>query len=347
MALKGAFIGVGNVALLGHLPGWQARSDAKIVAACDSRPERRDALARELPDVHWYDTPEDLLSREPLDFVDICTPPSTHGMLVRQSLARSLHVLCEKPLVLAPEELRGLPALSAEKERALVTVHNWLHAPPLAKIGELLRSGSIGELRRVRWETRRTEPAPTAGEDNWRLDPAQSGGGILQDHGWHALYVVSSWVGTAPRTVAARLENRGAANSEIEDTADFFLVYPAASAEVFLTWAGDERANRAEVEGTRGILKLDGGRLTLEEKSGARPVQEWTLPALTEGSQHPEWFGGVIETFLGEVLEPRERGRNLGEATLCANVLSLARESSRRGGEPLPVDRMASRTRSR
>jgi predicted dehydrogenase len=344
--LKGAFIGVGNVALLGHLPVWQARSDAAIVAACDARPERREELSRELPGVRWYDTPEDLLSQEPLDFVDICTPPSTHGMLVRQALARSIHVLCEKPLVLAPAELRGLPALSAEKERALVTVHNWLHAPALAKIGELVRSGAIGEIRRVRWETLRTEPAATAGEENWRLDP-EAGGGILQDHGWHAFYVVSSWMAGAPRTVAARLENRGLENPSVEDTADVFLVYPSASAELFLTWAGDTRANRAEVEGTHGILKLDGGRLSLEEKSGARPVQEWTLPALTEGSQHPEWFGGVIETFLGEVLEPRERGRNLGEATLCANVLALARESNRRGGEPLPVDRMASRTRSR
>src|SRR5262245_6990371 len=143
-SLKGAFIGVGNVALRGHLPGWQARSDAAIVAACDARPERRAELSRELPGVRWYDTPEDLLSREPLDFVDICTPPSTHGMLVRQALARSLHVLCEKPLVLAPEELRGLPALSSEKERALVTVHNWLHAPALSKIAEVLRSGAFG-----------------------------------------------------------------------------------------------------------------------------------------------------------------------------------------------------------
>jgi len=344
--LKGAFIGVGNAALLGHLPAWQSRSDAVIVAGCDSRAERRDALARALPDARWYASPEDLLSSESLDFVDICTPPASHAMLVRQALARSLHVLCEKPLVLSPEELRGLPALSAEKERALFTVHNWLHAPALARMTELLRAGAVGEARRIRWDTLRTEPAGNAGEtDRWRLDPAQSGGGILTDHGWHALYVLSTWMASAPRTVAARLENRRHAELPIEDTADIFLVYPSTSAEVFLTWADEARANRAEIEGTRGTLRLDGDRLTLEDKGSAKAVQEWTVPPLTEGSHHPDWFGGVIEAFLGEVLEPRERGRNLGEATLCANVLALAKESSRRGGEPLPVDRMASRAR--
>ena len=33
--LKGAFIGFGNVAANGHLPGWRARDDARIVAATD------------------------------------------------------------------------------------------------------------------------------------------------------------------------------------------------------------------------------------------------------------------------------------------------------------------------
>lgn len=344
--LKGALIGVGHVAVLGHLPAWRARSDITIVAASDARPERREPLRQAYPQARWYDTPEDLLSRESLDFVDICTPPGTHAMLVRQALSRSLHALCEKPLVLSPEELRGLPALSAQKERALVTVHNWLHAPVIAKATELVRSGAIGDLRRVRWETLRTAPAVTVGdEENWRMDPASSGGGILLDHGWHALYVLSAWLGAAPRTVAAGLENRRNAELPAEDTADVFLVYPSATAEIYLTWAGEVRANRAEIWGSAGVLRLEGGKLTLHDADGAAVVQEWNLPSLSEGSHHPDWFGGVIEAFLGEVFEPRERGRNLGEATLCANVLALARESSRRGGEPLPVDRMASRGR--
>jgi predicted dehydrogenase len=344
--LNGALIGVGNVAVRGHVPGWLARSDVAIVAACDARPERREELARAFPAARWYETAEDLLSQETLDFVDICSPPATHAMLVRQALARSLHVLCEKPLVLSPEELRGLPALSAEKERAIFTVHNWLHAPALAKITELLRSGAVGELRRLRWDTLRTEPAVTIGDgENWRLDPGQSGGGILMDHGWHALYVVSAWMAAAPRTVAARLESRRQAELPVEDTADVFLVYPSATAEIYLTWHGDTRSNLAEIWGTEGILRLDGGRLSLHDKDGETVLQEWSLPSPADGSHHPDWFGGVIEAFLGEVLEPRERGRNLGEATLCANVLALAKESSRRGGEPLPVDRMASRGR--
>ncbi len=344
--LKGALLGYGHVAAEGHVPGWRARPDVEIVAAADARPERRTEFFAAFPQGRWYSTAEDLLAKEELDFVDVCTPPGSHAMLVRQALTRSLHVLCEKPLVVSPVELRGLPALSAEKERAVVTVHNWRFAPAVIRVAELIASDALGQLRRVRWQTLRTRPAAAAGDaGNWRVDPAQSGGGILVDHGWHAFYVVSGWMGAAPRTVAARLETRKYHEWPIEDTADLFLVYPTASAEILLTWAGPERANRAEVTGTKGVLRLDGDKLTLFDADGRRPTEEWSVPSLAEGSHHPDWFAGVIEGFLDEVADAKWRGRSLAEATLCANVLALARESSRQGGVPLPLDRLAAGAR--
>lgn len=343
--LRGGLLGVGNVALGGHLPGWRARPDAAIVAAADARPERRELLAAAYPDARWYDRAEELLAREAgaLDFVDICTPPASHAALSREALSRSIHVLCEKPLVLSPEELRGLPALASERDRTLCTVHNWLHSPALGRVTALVREGAIGEVRRARWETLRDKPAMSvaaAGDaGNWRVDPAQSGGGILVDHGWHALYALSAWMGQAPARVAARLETRKHTQWPVEDTATVVLAYPSATAEIFLTWSAPSRANRVELEGTSGLLRLDGDRLTLERESASPESVE--IPPLTEGSHHPDWFTGVIEEFLGEIADPRLRGRNLAQAAICVQVLALARESSRRSGGPLGLSRMA------
>ena len=338
--LRGALLGVGHVAVGGHLPGWRAREDATIVAGADSRHERKALLLERFPEARWYDNADELLANEEIDFVDICTPPASHAHLVRAALNRSLHVLCEKPLVLSPEELRGLPALAAEKDRTLCAVHNWLCAPALSRMSALLRAGAIGEVRRVRWETLRDKPASAAGDaDNWRIDPAQSGGGILVDHGWHALYTLSAWMGGAPAKVAARLEIRKHIQWPVEDTATVILAYGEASAEIFLTWSAETRANRVELEGTGGLLRLDGGRLTLEKEGAA--AEQWDVPPLTEGSHHPDWFGGVIDEFLGEIADPRKRGRNLSQAAICVQVLALARESSRRAGGPLGLSRVA------
>src|SRR2546427_257862 len=113
--LRGAIIGLGNVALAGHLPGWLRCRDVEIVAATDVEPARRTAIEALVPTVTWYDTAESLLARERLDFVDICTPPASHGPLVTAALGSSRHVLCEKPLVIAPEELAPLTAVAGPR----------------------------------------------------------------------------------------------------------------------------------------------------------------------------------------------------------------------------------------
>src|SRR6187431_3269756 len=110
MPLRGAFIGFGNVAASGHLPGWLARPDVRIVAACDPSAERRAAAAQALPAARLYANPGEMLERERLDFVDICTPPAFHGSAIGLAQAAELHVLCEKPTVTRAAELAPLAA---------------------------------------------------------------------------------------------------------------------------------------------------------------------------------------------------------------------------------------------
>ena len=87
--LRGAIVGLGNVAVHAHLPAWSERQDIEIVAATDADPAKRAQLHVHLPSARWYDSADDLLEREAPDFVDICTPPGTHAELIR---ADRIHV---------------------------------------------------------------------------------------------------------------------------------------------------------------------------------------------------------------------------------------------------------------
>ncbi len=334
--LRGALIGVGHVARNGHLPVWSRRTDATLAAAADARPDGREALLAAFPGARWYGSAEELLAREALDFVDVCTPPALHAAITRAALASGCHVLCEKPLVLSPGDLPGLEAAARERGGALVTVHNWKNAPALSRITELVREGAIGRILRCRWETLRTKPAVTVGEAaNWRVDPVQSGGGVLVDHGWHAFYVLRQWFGGDPATVSARLTTEKHHDFPAEDTARVSFEWSGAAIEVLLTWAASERANRITLEGERGRVSLDGGCVKLE--SAAALAKRWDLPSIAEGSHHPEWFAGVVEEFFGEIEDPERRGSNLRAASLCATLVALSQDSSRRGGAVLEV----------
>ncbi|MEX2146574.1 MAG: Gfo/Idh/MocA family oxidoreductase [Candidatus Rokuibacteriota bacterium] len=337
--LRGAVVGLGNVAMHGHLPAWARRRDVEIVAATDTRAGRRADLAARLPHARWHDTLEGLLESEALDFVDVCTPPSSHPAVVREALDRGLHVLCEKPLAGSPDGAAALARLADKSERVLHTVHNWHYAPIILRAAGLVRAGAIGEVTRVRWHTLRTQPAAVADASavNWRLDRDVAGGGILTDHGWHVLYVVGRWIGHAPTVVRATLERRRHRAITVEDTATVRIEFPPATAEILLTWAADERRNWAEIIGSAGRLELRDGTLHLHAAGGAE--RSWECPPpLSDGSQHPEWFAGVAEEFVEQVRGRTPGGGNLAEAMQCAMLEGAARESDRRGGRAVSLE---------
>ena len=262
--LKGALIGFGNVAANGHLPGWRARDDVRIIAATDAAASRREAFLAACPDGRWYETVDDLLSDERLDFVDICAPPGSHAALIQCALRAGLHVLSEKPLIIRVDDAQRVAAAAARAERVLHAVHNWLKAPICRKISGLIDEGAIGAVQSVRWRTLRTQPAIAVSADgvaNWRVDPAIAGGGILFDHGWHALYCVVRWAGV-PVGVAARLETR-----RFQDTASVDLDTAAGVSNIFLTWAADERSNGIEIDGDRGEIRVRGEAVIVKSNS--------------------------------------------------------------------------------
>ena len=335
--LRGAIVGLGNAALESHLPGWSTLVGVEIVAVTDVEGDRQAEAAARMPAARWFETAEALLDHPGLDFVDICTPPSSHAPLIVRALTRGLHVLCEKPLVRSLAELDVVSRLAAERGRVLHTVHNWHHAPILRRAAELIQQGAIGRVGRVVWQTLRTRPATTRDRQgvNWRLDPAVGGGGILTDHGWHVFYLIQGWVGARPLSLSAHLERRTPTAPEVEDTATVHLTYPDATAEIFLTWVADERRNWARLDGADGTLELQDDTLVLTR--GARSERWPCLPALSNGSVHPDWFAPVAYQFVTAATSGDGDGANLAEATLSVLLESLARESSRRAGATLPV----------
>ena len=305
--LRGAFIGFGNVAAKGHLPGWQSVKDVQIVAATDAVAAQGRAFLEACPGGQWHKTVDELLSDKALDFVDICTPPSSHAALIKRALDARLHVLCEKPLATRIEDAQAIAAAAAGSGRVVHTVHNWLKAPICDRISALVDEGAVGAVRTVRWQTLRTEPAVTVTSDgtNWRADPAVAGGGILFDHGWHALYCVVRWLGV-PRAVSALLEKRRFREWPIEDTATVTLDRENGSAQIYLTWSAEERANHIEVEGDRG-------RIESCRRRGGSQIEQGRAAMVMPAASVPGIASSRLVRGGGGGLSARRSGRRQGQ----------------------------------
>lgn len=316
--LRGAIIGFGAVARNGHWPAYAKSREAKIVAVVDRTEERRKAARESLPGVATFSTIEELAAGAEIDFVDICTPPALHGEPLLDALARGWNVLCEKPLLLDLVELEKARSLARDAGRAVVPVHNWKYAPIVKRATEALRSGAIGQLRGVEIETLRIRDCAVADPDhpNWRRDPAIAGGGVLMDHGWHAIYLARDWFGADPGEVHATL-HRPAPN-EVEDEATLTLVFPGGRAKIFLTWRANVRRNRMRLIGERDEIAIDDDTLSIAGES----IQFES--GLSAGSHHADWFGAMLPDVIASFHHPEAALGSFEEAALCLSVIRRA-----------------------
>jgi predicted dehydrogenase len=317
--LRGAIIGFGAVAENGHWPAYAQSSDAKIVAVVERTEQRRHAARQLIPGVATFAAMEELAADIKIDFVDICTPPALHGAPMREALNHGWNVLCEKPLLLDLGELEQLRSLAQKSGRAIVPVHNWKYAPIIRRATEAVRSGAIGKLGEVEIETLRIEDCAAVDPDhpNWRREPALSGGGILMDHGWHAVYLARHWFAEDPINLDAQLHR--AANG-IEDEATLMLHFPKGDAKIFLTWRADRRRNTMRLRGDRGEIAIDDDTLRIGEE------QIRFASGLSAGSHHPDWFAAMLPDVIANFNSPEKARVSFDEAALCLSLIRRAYE---------------------
>jgi predicted dehydrogenase len=320
--MRGAIIGFGAVAANGHWPAYAKSSDAKIVAVVDRTEQRRQAARELIPGVQTFAAMDELGESVGIDFADICTPPALHGAPMRAALARGWNVLCEKPLLLDFRELDEMRSLASESRRAIVPVHNWKYAPIIRRATEALRSGAIGELRELQVETLRIEDCAAVDPEhpNWRRDLSIAGGGILMDHGWHAIYLARDWFGENPTGSDAELHR---AAIGIEDEATLTLDFPKGRARIFLTWRADRRRNTMRLIGERGEIVIDDDTLRIGD-------EEFRFEsALSAGSHHADWFAAMLPEVMASFRSAEKARASFDEAALCLSVIRRAYETAR------------------
>lgn len=329
----GAIVGFGEVARHGHWPAYAASHQLSIVAVVDRSAERRELAVSLSPAVRVYDSLDALAASEQIDFVDICTPPALHGAPVIASLERGWHVVCEKPFLLDADILTHARAIAEARGLAAVPVHNWKYAPIVCEATMRLRRGDIGRLERVEIETERLRDFKGADPErpNWRRDPAVAGGGILMDHGWHALYLVLTWFADqsgGPTGLDAAFHRPSP--DAVEDEASVRLKFAHGEASIALTWNGAVRRNTMRLAGDRGSITIADDRLLVHGTAGDEDV---TFPvALSGGSHHADWFAAFIPDLAGYFKDPLSSRVAFDEAAACFDIIRRAYGTRSRSG---------------
>ena len=147
-----------------------------------------------------------LLSRDDVALVDVCTPGDTHAEIAIAALDAGKHVLCEKPLANTVDEARAMVA-AAERARAAgvrsMVGFNYRRVPAVALARQLVADGRIGQVRHVRAQYLQDWIVDPEFPLVWRLQAEKAGSGALGDIGAHIVDMAQFVIGDRLTGVSA------------------------------------------------------------------------------------------------------------------------------------------------
>jgi len=244
----------------------------------------------------------------------IATPHFQHTSLGIQALQAGLHVLVEKPISVHKADAERLLAAHTRPDQVFAAVFNQRTDPCHLQLRHLVRSGELGEVRRVNWTITnwfRTENYYASG--GWRATWAGEGGGILLNQCPHNLDLLQ-WMFGMPRRIRAFCQFGRYHAIEVEDDVTAYLEFPNGATGVFIASTGEAPgANRLEVAGERGRVVLENDRLVFTRN--ATPMSEFSRadpapasrPATTETVLAPADRGeqhiGILKNFVEAILD--------------------------------------------
>ncbi|TDD89319.1 Gfo/Idh/MocA family oxidoreductase [Actinomadura darangshiensis] len=276
-------VGVGMVghAFMGraHSQAWRSVGPffepplTPVMAALAGRSADRARAAAEA--LGWASVETDwkeLLRRDDVQLVDICTPGDSHAEIAVAALDAGKHVLCEKPLANSVAEAEAMAAAAERaRERGVRSMvgFNYRRVPAVTLARRLVDEGRIGTVRHIRAQYLQDWLADPEAPFTWRMDRDRAGSGALGDIGAHIIDTAQFITGHSLTGVSAVLDTfvperpvpgGGTAQVTVDDAALFIGRTGAGALATFEATrfaTGRKNSLRIEVSGSSGSLAFD------------------------------------------------------------------------------------------
>jgi predicted dehydrogenase len=267
-----------------HLAAWASMEDVTLAAACDLDESMALAAVQKFGAGAAYQSAEEMLRREKLDFVDIATTMQSHAALVGLAAKSGLPLIVQKPLAPSWETCVAIVDTCRASGVAMMVHENTRFLTPVRAARGVIDSGALGALTWARVSFR-------TGHDIYAKQPylATEENFIILDLGVHMLDVARYLIGDASllycQSQRVKLGIRG------EDMATIMLRHRnGATSVVECSYASKLHPDpfprlTLQVEGTRGSLLIDSNyRMTvfsdgaMEERDVSPSMHPWSTP---------------------------------------------------------------------
>jgi xylose dehydrogenase (NAD/NADP) len=178
------------------IPAMRAARRSVVSAVASRDAARAESYAREWEIPRWHASYDALLHDSGIDAVYIPLPNALHVEWTLRAVDAGKHVLCEKPLALAADDIDRIASVARARDRVVAEAFVYRHEPQTQRLLELLRGGAIGPVRTISsgFSYQQSRAADV------RLDAAL-GGGSLWDVGCYAVGIARLAASAEPTEV--------------------------------------------------------------------------------------------------------------------------------------------------
>lgn len=238
--IKMGMVGGGVGAFIGDVHRKAAALDGKIDLVCgafSSSPARSKETGKNLflPENRVYGSYEEMFQEEKklpegerMDVVSIVTPNFLHFPAAKMALENGFHVICDKPMTLTLDEAKELASIVEESGLLFALTHNYTGYPMVKQARDLVKTGSLGSIRKVVVEYPQGWLATKLEEEgnkqaSWRTDPKKAGpAGAMGDIGTHAENLAEYITGLKIKELCADL-GRMVEGRDLDDDGNILL----------------------------------------------------------------------------------------------------------------------------
>ena len=269
-----AIVGCGRISDL-HQRGYRGRTDARIVAVCDTNKTRARKKAVEWGVEKVYTDYARLLEDKDVDLVELLTPHHLHCPMSIQAAQAGKHISVQKPMALSALEADKMIDAANLAGVTLRVYENFVYYAPAVRARQMIEAGEIGEVRAVRMHVS-TGTADSSWKVPlsawlWRFNEKQCGGGpLVFDHGYH-LFSLGYYLGGPVEKVFAWIDQTPVKEAggmvKIDAPAAIIFQYKAShrygqldiehtpKMRIYSDYYSDD--DRIEVIGEKGILFIN------------------------------------------------------------------------------------------
>jgi predicted dehydrogenase len=249
--MRAAIVGTGFIARVHALA--LVPLGVEVAAVCGRTVERAQAFGIG----EAYGELDELLDREQVDTLHVCTTNALHAAQALAAIERGIHVVCEKPLATTTAESGEMLAAAAERGVVHATCYHVRGYPLVEQMRADVAGGRLGDLAFVHGRYLCDDVLfPVSG---WRTTPGESGPSyVVGDLGTHWLDLAEHVTGRHVTEVLA--EFRSFAGEPLEDYAALLLRLDGRVVGSLVLSAGAAgRKNQLlfECEGTKAGLSWD------------------------------------------------------------------------------------------